>query len=67
MSRDGDRWVIKATGVRSDGKSVSVTNAITILGKDRLRWETFDRTVGGEAMPDRDLFTLVRRAPTPGK
>jgi uncharacterized protein (TIGR02246 family) len=67
MSRDGNRWVSKATGVRSDGQSVSVTNAITILGKDRLLWETFDRTLGGEAIPGTDRFTMVRRAPTPGK
>jgi uncharacterized protein (TIGR02246 family) len=66
MSRDGDRWVIKATGVRSDGQSVSVTNAITILGKDRLQWETFDRTVGGEAISGTDRFTVVRRPPSPG-
>jgi uncharacterized protein (TIGR02246 family) len=67
MSRDGDRWVIKVTGVRSDGQAVSATNTITILGKDRLRWQTSDRTLGGEAMPDTDGFTLVRRAPAPGK
>ena len=67
MSRDGDRWVIKATGVRSDGQAVSVTNAITVLGKDRLLWETSDRTLGGEAIPDTDRFTLVRPAPDPGK
>ena len=67
MSRDGDRWVVKAIGVRSDGQSVSVTNAITVLGKDRILWETSDRTVGGEAMPDTDRFDLVRRAPDPGK
>jgi len=67
MSRDGDRWVIKGSGVRSDGRSVSFTNVITILGKDRLRWESFDRTVGGEAMPGTDQFQLVRRAPPPGK
>ncbi len=67
MSRDGDRWVIKISGVRSDGQSVSLTSAITVLGKDRLRWEMFDRTVGGEAVPDVDRFTLVRRAPDAGK
>jgi uncharacterized protein (TIGR02246 family) len=67
VSRDGDRWVIQSTGVRSDGQSVSVTNAITILGKDRLRWESFDRTVGGRAVPGTDRFILVRRAPAPGK
>jgi uncharacterized protein (TIGR02246 family) len=67
MSRDGDRWVVKLTGVRSDGQSISTTNVITVLGKDRLRWEIFDRTVGGEAMPDTERFTVVRRAPNPGK
>lgn len=68
MSRDdGDRWVIKATGVRSDGKTVSVTNAITILGKDRLLWESFDRTLGGEVVPETGRFTMVRRPPDPGK
>jgi hypothetical protein len=53
--------------VRSDGQTVSVTNAVTILGKDRLLWETYDRTLGGEAIPDTDRFTLVRPAPHPGK
>ncbi|SIO04885.1 conserved hypothetical protein [Singulisphaera sp. GP187] len=67
MSRDGDRWVIKVTGVRSDGQAVSATTAITILGKDRLLWETFDRTIGGEVIPDTDRFTVVRRPPNPGK
>jgi uncharacterized protein (TIGR02246 family) len=67
VSRDDDRWVIKSTGVRSDGQPISVTSAITILGKDRLLWETFDRTLGGEAIPDTDSFTVVRSAPNPGK
>jgi uncharacterized protein (TIGR02246 family) len=67
MTRGGDRWVIKSTGVRSDGRAVSVTSAVTALGKDRLLWETYDRTLGGEAIPDTDRFTLVRPAPNPGK
>jgi uncharacterized protein (TIGR02246 family) len=67
MSRAGDRWVIKGSGVRSDGRAVSFTNVITILSKDRLRWQTFDRTIGGEAMPETDQFQVVRRAPQPGK
>jgi uncharacterized protein (TIGR02246 family) len=67
MTRAGDRWVIKGSGVRSDGRSVSFTNMITILGKDRLRWEAVDRTVGGETLPGTDPFQLVRRAPRPDK
>ena len=67
MARDGDRWVVKGSGVRSDGQSVSFTTAITPLDKDRLRWEVLDRTVGGKAVPDTDRFDLVRRPPDPGK
>ena len=67
LSRDGDRWIIKGSGVRSDGRSVSTTNAIMPLGKDRIRWETLERTVGGETVPGTDQFYLVRRAPLPGK
>ena len=67
MSRDGDRWINKASGVRSDGQSVSTTTAFTALGKDRILWETLERTIGGEAVPGTDQFYLVRRAPVPGK
>jgi uncharacterized protein (TIGR02246 family) len=67
LSRDGERWIIKASGVRSDGRSVSATTAIMALGKDRIRWETLERTVSGEAVPGTDQFYLVRRAPLPGK
>jgi uncharacterized protein (TIGR02246 family) len=67
VSRDGERWVTRASGVRSGGQSVSVTTALTPLGKDRILWETLERTVGGEVVPGTDQFYLVRRAPLPGK
>jgi uncharacterized protein (TIGR02246 family) len=67
LSLDGDRWITKSSGVRSDGQSVSVTTAIMPLGKDRILWQTLDRTVGGEAVPGTDRYYLVRPAPLPGK
>jgi uncharacterized protein (TIGR02246 family) len=67
LSRDGERWITRASGVRSDGKSVSVTTAFTALGKDRILWETLERTVGGQVEPGTDQFYLVRPAPLPGK
>ena len=67
LSHDGDRWITKASGVRSDGQSVSVTTALTSLGKDRILWETLERTVGGEVVPGTDRFYLVRPAPLPAK
>jgi uncharacterized protein (TIGR02246 family) len=67
LARDGDRWVVRGSGVRSDGQSVSFTTAITPLSPDRLRWEVLERVVGGQAVPGTDQFDLVRRPPTPGK
>jgi uncharacterized protein (TIGR02246 family) len=67
LSRDGERWVTKSSGVRSDGRSVSVTTAVTPVGKDRILWETLERTLGGEVVPGTDQFYLVRPAPPPGK
>ncbi len=67
LSREGDRWVVRGSGVRSDGQSVSFTNAITPLDKDRIRWEILERAVDGEAMPDTDRFELVRRPPVPAQ
>lgn len=66
LSSDGGSWFVKGTGVRSDGQSVSFTNAITPLDKDRIRWEILERTVGGKTTRNFDQFELVRRAPQPG-
>ncbi len=65
MFRDGDRWVTKSTGVRPDGTPVSLTTTITVLGKDRVRWELSDRTLGDAPIAETDRFDLVRRGPVP--
>ena len=67
MARDGDRWIVKLSAIRSDGQSASATNIITRLGPDRLGWESRDRTLGGEAVPGIDQFTVVRKPPEPGR
>jgi uncharacterized protein (TIGR02246 family) len=65
-TRNGDQWVIKAEGVRQDGKHASATNIITRLGKDRASWQSVDRTIGGAAVPGVDEFTIVRKPPEAG-
>jgi uncharacterized protein (TIGR02246 family) len=67
FSRDGERWITRSSGTNSDGQSVSVTTALRPLGKDRILWETLDRTVGGKDVAGTDRFFLVRPAPSPGK
>src|SRR5437764_1226671 len=59
-TRDGDRWVIKNEGFVPDGRVVTATNIISREGKDRVRWSTADRTLGGEALEDDAEVILVR-------
>ncbi len=66
-TRDGDRWLVKAEGVRQDGQPASATNIITRLGKDRIGWQSVERTLGGAAIPGINEFTVVRKPPDPGK
>ena len=66
-TRNGDHWVIKTEGVRPDGLPESATNIITRLGKDRLGWQSTDRTLGGAAIAGIDEFVVVRPPPAVGK
>jgi len=61
-SQVDDTWIIKAKGVRSDGLVVTVTNQLTQLGKDRFRFDSADRVVGEERMPNMSIVA-VRKPP----
>ncbi|HEV3137491.1 MAG TPA: SgcJ/EcaC family oxidoreductase [Pirellulales bacterium] len=64
-TRSGNQWFVKMTGVTRDGRLASATNIITNLGKDRMTWQSRDRTVGGEAVPDVEEVLVVRKPPKP--
>jgi uncharacterized protein (TIGR02246 family) len=64
-TRDGDRWVIKTAGVVPDGRVATATNYVVRENKDRIRWSTTDRTLGGQAMADDAEVILVRKPPKP--
>jgi uncharacterized protein (TIGR02246 family) len=63
-SQDGDRWIVRLTGVTREGEPASATNILTSLGKDRMSWQSRDRSVGGEMAPDTDVYIIVRPPPT---
>lgn len=65
-THDGDQWVIKIEGVRQDGLPASATNIVTRLGKDRMSWQSVDRTLGGSAIAGIDEFVVVRTPPEVG-
>ena len=64
--RDGDRWVVKQTGVRPEGVTASATNVLTRERPDVVRWVSTDRVVGDESLPDSESYVLVRVPPRPG-
>ena len=64
-TRTGDQWMIKTQGVGHDGTTATATQLLTRVGRDHIRWSSFDRTQGGESNPDLDEITLVRKPPAP--
>ncbi len=63
-TQDGDRWIVKVTGVLRDGRVASSTNTFTPVSDDTISWESRDRIVGGERTPD-VAVTIVRKPPAP--
>ncbi len=63
--RSGDQWIVKATGVRSDGRVATATQVLTRVSKDTLRWKSIDRTIGSEISGDIDEIVMVRKPPQP--
>jgi uncharacterized protein (TIGR02246 family) len=63
--RSGDQWIIKATGVRPDGRIVTATQILTYVNKDSLRWKSLDRTLGSDISQDIDEIVMVRKPPQP--
>jgi uncharacterized protein (TIGR02246 family) len=62
-ARDGDNWLIKATGVRNDGSTASATNSITRASKDAYVWRSADRVLGGSVASPVEV-RVVRKPPT---
>lgn len=63
-TREGDGWLIRATGVRPDGTTASATNRMTPTGKDGYLWSSTDRVVADETQPPVEI-KVVRRPPQP--
>jgi len=65
-SREGQRWVVKATGVRPEGATASATNVMFRERPDLVRWTSTDRVIGDESLADELVYVLVR-VPLPPK
>ena len=51
FTRDGNRWLLRETGVAPDGSRTSGDNTLTKLSADRFVWESNNRTLNGDPQP----------------
>jgi uncharacterized protein (TIGR02246 family) len=51
FTRQGDRWLLRETGVAPDGSRTSGDNTITKVSADRFTWESVNRTLDGDPQP----------------
>ena len=63
--RDDDRWVLKSFGVTAGGQPASSTTIYTLVNDDTMTWQSVDHEIAGVEIPDSEVVTIVRRAPTP--
>jgi uncharacterized protein (TIGR02246 family) len=61
-TRKGDRWLIQQTGTLPDGGKSSAVNIIKQIDNDSFTWQTVQRSVNGDLVPDDDEITVVRKS-----
>ena len=60
-TRDGDRWIAKASQVLAGGKRAAAVNVMTRVDDDSFTMQSVSREVDGEMLPNGPKVTLVRK------
>lgn len=55
-----DRWVVESSQTLTDGQRASAINIYTPIDKDKYKWESTGREVGGGLLPNLGPVTVVR-------
>ena len=55
-----DHWFIQNKGVLADGRKASMVNVIKQVDQNSFTWQTVERTVGGELLPNIDEVLIAR-------
>jgi uncharacterized protein (TIGR02246 family) len=60
-TRKGDRWLIQQNGTLPDGSITSAVNIITRVDDNSFTWQSVNREVGGDILPNVDEVLVVRK------
>ncbi len=59
-TRKGDQWFIQNNGTLADGRKATSLNVLTYVNDNSFKWESVNREVDGELLPNVDEVTVVR-------
>ena len=62
-SRDGDHWLVNASGTLTDGRTLTETNILRRINDDTFTWQSVDRHLGDETLPDLAPVKVTRVKP----
>lgn len=60
-TRTDERWQVEFKQVLADGRLASSTNVYDYVDNDTFTWQSVDRQVDGESLPDVGPVTVVRK------
>jgi hypothetical protein len=60
-TRKGDRWLIQTSGTLPDGSRSSAVNIMTRVDDDSFTWQSVQREVDGDILPNVDEVLVVRK------
>jgi uncharacterized protein (TIGR02246 family) len=60
-TRNDDRWEVKLRQILADGRTASSTNVYTRVDDDTFTWQSINREIDGESLPDVEPVTVVRK------
>ena len=55
-----NHWYVTKVGTLADGRKSSSVNVINRIDDNQFKWQSINRTVGGELLPNIDEVVVVR-------
>ena len=62
-TRQGNRWIIKASRTLQSGEKASSVNILTKVDENSFKWQSIGREIDGELLPNIDEVEVVRKRP----
>jgi hypothetical protein len=61
--RDGDHWLVEASGTLADGRTLTETNILRRVNDDTYTWQSIDRHLGDDTLADLAPVKVMRVKP----